>query len=366
MIASATPAQYGQALRILLDDESYDSVIVIFIPPLVTRAEEVARAIHDTAKEFREAGGEKTVLACFMSTRGAPPELSCGRTGAGPGDGECTIPAYVFPESAALALASASARGEWLARPVGKVPALEVDEARGRGIIEDAVAHAGAGGDVWLPADRCRELLEAYGIRSARVALAATAEEAVERAEEIGLPVAVKLRSATIAHKSDIGGVVLDVRSENEVRRAFEEIRARVEALGRSDEMQGVIVQEMAREGIEAIVGVTQDPQFGPLMMFGLGGTTVELLKDVSFRIHPLTDVDAREMVRSIKTYPLLEGWRGSPPGDVGALEELLLRVSTLVEDVPEIAEMDLNPVKVLRPGEGCVVVDTRVLVRRR
>jgi len=130
-------------------------------------------------------------------------------------------------------------------------------------------------------------------------------------------------------------------------------------------EMDGVTVQRMVPEGVEAIVGVTQDPLFGPLIMFGLGGTLVELLKDVVFRIHPLTDIDAREMVRSVKGYPLLEGWRGSPPGDVASLEELLLRVSYMIKEVPEIAEMDLNPVKVLQPGQGCVVVDTRILLKR-
>ncbi|HET8944807.1 MAG TPA: acetate--CoA ligase family protein, partial [Dehalococcoidia bacterium] len=139
----------------------------------------------------------------------------------------------------------------------------------------------------------------------------------------------------------------------------------RIRGLARGEEMEGVTVQRMVPEGIEAIVGVTQDPLFGPLIMFGLGGTLVELLKDVAFRIHPLTDVDAREMVRSVKGYALLEGWRGSPPGDVAALEDLLLRVSYLIEEVPEIAEMDLNPVKVLPPGQGCVVVDTRILLRR-
>jgi acyl-CoA synthetase (NDP forming) len=125
-----------------------------------------------------------------------------------------------------------------------------------------------------------------------------------------------------------------------------------------------VIVQEMVEGGIEAIIGVTQDPSFGPLIMFGLGGVQVELLKDVAFRIHPLTDLDAKDMIRSIKGYPLLDGWRGAPPGDIPALEEVLLRVSALVEDLPEVAEMDLNPVKVLSPGQGCVVVDNRILLR--
>ena len=128
--------------------------------------------------------------------------------------------------------------------------------------------------------------------------------------------------------------------------------------------MEGVIVQEMVPGGVEVIVGLTQDPSFGPLIMFGLGGIQVELIKDVAFRIHPLTDVDARDMVRSIKGFPLLTGWRGSPPTDIEALEQLLLRVSAMVEDIPEIAEMDLNPVKVLSPGEGCCVVDARILLK--
>ena len=148
------------------------------------------------------------------------------------------------------------------------------------------------------------------------------------------------------------------------MRGAFDLIRERVRAMGRPREMEGVAVQEMVTEGSEAIVGVTQDPSFGPLLMFGLGGVYVELLKDVAFRIHPLTDLDAREMIRSVQGYPLLEGWRGAEPGDIEALEDVLLRVSAMVEDIPEIAEMDLNPVKVLPPGRGCVVVDARVLLR--
>jgi len=148
------------------------------------------------------------------------------------------------------------------------------------------------------------------------------------------------------------------------VRGAFDFMRERMRELGQLEEMEGAIVQEMVHAGIEAIVGVTQDPSFGPLIMFGLGGVYVELLKDVAFRIHPLTDVDADEIVRSVQSYPLLEGWRGSAPGDITALQDLLLRVSAMVEDLPEIAEMDLNPVKVLSRGQGCVVVDIRILLQ--
>jgi acyl-CoA synthetase (NDP forming) len=177
--------------------------------------------------------------------------------------------------------------------------------------------------------------------------------------------VAIKLVSATIAHKSDVGGVVLDVRTESEVREAFRGIGARLEARGIKDQMEGVLVQPMIREGVEAIVGVTHDASFGPLVMFGIGGVHVELLRDVAFRVHPLTDHDARDLVRSVRGFPLLAGYRGAPPGDVPALEELLLRVSQLAGEHAGIAEMDLNPVKVLPPGRGCVVVDARVRVRR-
>jgi acyl-CoA synthetase (NDP forming) len=187
---------------------------------------------------------------------------------------------------------------------------------------------------------------------------------AAEVGRRVGFPVAVKLVSETITHKSDVGGVVLDVRTEDEAREAFRGIERRLAAAGHAGEMSGVLVQPMLRGGVEAIVGVTQDPSFGPLVMFGLGGVTVELLQDVVFRIHPLTDLDAADMVREVRGYRLLEGYRGEPPGDVAALEQSLLRVSQLIEDHPEIVEMDLNPLKVLAPGHGCLAVDARVAVR--
>jgi len=352
MIATATAEQYGRTLRILLDDDGIDSVLAIFIPPLVTQAEDVAAAIRDAAINHK---GKKTLVACFMSAKGAPPELSCE---------DCTIPSYAFPESAAMALAKASEHAEWTKRPRGGLVKFDTDYPGARRLVERAI-RTGEGDLIWLPAQESAALLRAYGIASAALGSARTPEEAVSQAANIGFPVAVKLASRTITHKTDIGGVLLDVRSPAEVEEAFRTIESRITRLGRGGEMEGVTIQRMVPEGVEAIVGVTQDPLFGPLIMFGLGGTLVELLQDVAFRIHPLTDVDAREMVRSVKGYALLEGWRGSPPADVAALEDLLLRVSYLVEEVPEIAEMDLNPVKVLPPGQGCVVVDTRMLLRR-
>lgn len=354
MIATATAEQYGEALRVLLEDDSIDSVLAIFIPPLVTQAEEVAAAIRDAAAENR---AQKTLVACFMSTRGAPPELAGW-------EWEYTIPSYAFPEAAAMALAKASEHAEWTKRPRGAVVKFDTDYPGARRLVEKAI-RTGEGGRVWLPAQESAALMRAYGIASAAMGSARTPEEAVSQAQTIGFPVAVKLASRTITHKTDIGGVLLDMRSPAEVEEAFRTIESRIRRLGQAGEMEGVTIQRMVPEGVEAIVGVTQDPLFGPLIMFGLGGTLVELLQDVAFRIHPLTDVDAREMVRSVKGYALLEGWRGSPPADVAALEDLLLRVSYLVEEVPEIAEMDLNPVKVLPPGQGCVVVDARVLLRQ-
>lgn len=353
LLAPATGEDYARALRIVLEDDDVDSVIVIFIPPLVTRAEDVAAAIRDVAAE--NPGG-KPLLACFMSAQGAPPELSRA--------GPVSVPAFAFPEATAISLGRVCDYAEWRRQPKGTVPKLEaLQPERGREIVQGALA-----GDksrrVWLPMDACAELLECYGIRAAKVRLARTAEEAAAAAAEIGFPVAAKVASTTITHKTDIGGVVLGLQSAEAVGDAFRLMEERLRTIGKRDEMDGVIVQEMVDGGIEAIVGVTQDPSFGPLIMFGLGGVQVELLKDVAFRIHPLTDLDAKDMIRSIKGYPLLDGWRGAPPGDIPALEELLLRVSALVEDLPGMAEMDLNPVKVLSPGRGCVVVDNRILLR--
>lgn len=353
MIASATAEQYAEALRVLLADDSLDAVIIIFIPPLVTQAEGVATAVRDVL-----AGQErpKTVLACFMMARGAPEALRGGGR---------SVPSYIFPEAAAAALARVVDYAAWRKRPRGIVPSFEVDSDAAREIVEQALAGAGDGG-TWLDAGACNRLLQAYGIRAAPVEFAAGAKAAAEAARRIGLPVALKLASRTITHKSDVGGVMLDIKTMTGVERAYRQIRARLRALGREHEMEGVTVQAMVSGGVETIVGVTHDLSFGPLIMFGLGGTLVELLKDVQLRIQPLTDVDAREMVRFVKGYQLLQGWRGAAPADVGALEELLLRVSCLAEDLPEVAEMDLNPVRALAPGEGAVVVDARILLRRQ
>ncbi len=215
-----------------------------------------------------------------------------------------------------------------------------------------------------MPTDDATRLLECFGIRVATTRRADNAGEMAAAAGEVGYPVAVKLLSETITHKSDVGGVVLNVHSAAEAEAAYHRIRQRLKDLDRVGEMQGVTVQPMVSGGIEVIVGMTQDASFGRLILFGMGGVHTELLNDVTVRLHPLSDVDAAEMVRGVRAYRLLEGWRGASRRDIGSVEQLVLRVSAMVEDLPQVVELDLNPVSVLAEGDGCVVVDARVLVR--
>ncbi len=353
MTAEASGEQYGRALKLLAQDDGVDVVIAIFVPPMITQAESVADAIRDIAPEFRKRG--KTLVASFMGSRGASAELGSEEEG--------YVPSFTFPEATATALAKACDYADWLGRPEGTIPHLEgIDRDKAMSLIESALSRKTAE-PRWLDAPSVSELLRAYGISLVQERPATTAEEAAKAAREIGFPVALKLLSETITHKTEVGGVVLDIHSENEVEKAYNQIRGRLEELGRVHEMQGVLVQQMVGGGTEVIVGVTQDPSFGPLILFGTGGIYTELFRDVTFRIHPLSDADAHDMVRSVKAYKLLEGWRGSPRCDIGALEELLLRISALVEDIPQIAELDLNPVKVLPEGRGYAVVDARILL---
>jgi len=353
IIAEATAEDYRRALQLLAEDEKVDVVIVIFIPPIATQIEEVAHAIREQAPGFRRRG--KTLVASFMGSRSASAELVSE-------DGWC-VPSFDFPEATAIAIAKACEYNDWVRKPKGTIPELRgIDKKKARQIVKSALKTR-ISRSSWLDNTSVIELLNCYGILTAQYKLAMTAAEAAMAAEEIGFPVAVKLIASTMAHKTEVGGVVLDLRSQREVEEAFMQIRSRLDAMGKVDEMQGVIVQQMISEGVEVIVGVSQHPSFGSLIMFGMGGIYTELFKDITFRIHPLTDIDATEMVHSVKAYQLLGGWRGAKPSDIKSLEELLLRVSAMVEDLPQIEELDLNPVKVLEAGKGYVVVDARVIL---
>jgi acetyl coenzyme A synthetase (ADP forming)-like protein len=360
MIASATPEAFERTVRLTLNDPNVDAVIVIYVPPMVTTPLAVAQAIvrgaEAAAADAALAGmPAKPTVSCFMGSHGVPEGLRSLREG--------RIPSYRFPESAVIAMSRAARYGRWLAEPEGELMRFaDCHPARAEAVIERARSRAQDGGHVWLHDDEVREVLAAYGIATVESMHATTPEAAAEAARRLGFPVVVKLLSDRITHKSEVGGVALDLRTEDEVRAAFAGIQQRLAARGESDAMQGVLVQSMVKDGAEAIVGVANDPSFGPLIMFGLGGVFVELLQDVTFRVHPLTDRDAHQMVREVRGYKLLQGFRGSAPGDIAALEQLLLRVSQMLGN-HTIAELDLNPIKVRQPGHGCVVVDARIAV---
>ncbi len=345
--------QYRDALKLLLEDDNIDIVVAIFIPPILRLTEEFAAIIKEVAPGFRQKG--KPLITSFLGLRGPRIELGSKEKG--------YVPSFAFPESTAGALSRALEFSQRLKKPVGKIPEFaDINKEKAAGIIKSALEKSGRP-QVWLDAESILGLLDCYGIKFVTLKLAKTPVEAAASAEEIGCPVAVKILTTTIAQKTDVEGVILDCRAGDEVEKAFIRIAENMERIGKRNEMDGVIVQEMVQGGVEVIVGVTQHPSFGPLIMFGLGGVYVELFKDVTFSIHPLTDIDAHEMVRSVKAYQLLEGWRGSKRADIESIEELILRISAMVEDNPQILEMDLNPVKVLPEGDAYLVVDGRILV---
>ena len=239
----------------------------------------------------------------------------------------------------------------------GSLPVLEgFDGPRARAAVKRALEARGEG---WLRPEEVSEVLAAIGLSRPESARARTADEAVRAARRLGGPVALKIVSDTIAHKSDVGGVHLGLEGDDEVEGAFVAIARAAD--GRGD---GVLVQAMVEGGVDTLVGVTRDPTYGPLVAFGLGGVDVELLGDVVFRLAPLTDREARTMVRSIRAARRFDAWRGAPPSDVPAIEDALLRIGRLADQVPEIAEMDLNPLRVGARGQGAVVLDARISVR--
>ncbi|MDQ3985141.1 MAG: GNAT family N-acetyltransferase, partial [Actinomycetota bacterium] len=350
MIASASAEDYGRALEALADDADVDAIIVIFIPPLVTRAEDVAAALVESAEKLNH----KTVLSCFLGIQGAHQQLQRKDT---------VIPSHAFPESAARALGRVVEYAGWRARPAGRVPTFKnTDRSGAHYLVAEALRQSRS----WLTARQVSDLLDCYGIKSVPNRMVRDVSDIARAAAELTPPLVVKVESRTILHKTEVGGVLLNLQTPEEAGAAGEELLDSLSAMGRADETEGWLVQEMvSAEGAEMFVGMTLDPLFGPLLACGAGGTMVELMRDVSVRITPLTDVEAEEMLRSLKSWPLFEGYRGAPPIDAAALQDLLLRLSTMVEDLPHVAELDLNPVFVYEEGKGCVVLDARIRVTK-
>jgi acetyl coenzyme A synthetase (ADP forming)-like protein len=335
MLGSATAAAYEAAVPALLRDPRTDAVIVLFVPPVTAGAEDVAAAV---LRGVEQAGAvEKPVLAAILSAEGTPASLQ----------GTSSVAVFPYPESAARALGLAARRAEWLRRPAGSVPAVEgIDPHRARALIESVLEESE---ERWLAADELRALLEAYGIPFVPERVAATEDEAVAGAQELGFPAVLKTAEAG-AHKTETGGIALSLADEAALREALERVGL------------PALVQPMIEGGTELLAGIVQDPTFGPLVAFGPGGIFAELIGEAGFRIAPLTDADASELVHTGKTGRLVAGYRGSPAADADALEDLLHRLSRLGEDLPEVAELDLNPV-LARP-DGCIAVDARARVR--
>jgi acetyltransferase len=269
------------------------------------------------------------------------------------------VPNYAFPERAANALRAMMDYNRWRETPPMQVPVFDVDKEQVRNLFDRVRAE----GRLSIGDAEARQVMEAYGLPVPQSRLASTAEEAVRLAEEIGFPVVMKIVSPDILHKTDIGGVKLDLRTPADVRDAFDLLTYRAMRYMPDAELWGCQVQEMVGGGREVILGMNRDPQFGPLMMFGLGGIYVEALKDVTFRIAPFSRDEARAMLTEIRAVNLLRGVRGEPPADLEAIEDVLLRLSQLVIDFPEIVEMDINPLIVFEKGRGAMSVDMRLVL---
>lgn len=346
MVASASSSDYASTIQIVAGDPNVDALIVIFIPPIVLRPEEVAGEI---LKAARDLGGRIPILSTFMAHHGSPEILS---------DGESRIPSYPFPEAAAYALGRAVQYGKWVATPEGKLPHypdIRKEEAFA------IVAHALRDGERWLTFEETNNLLNCYGISMIATWHAKTPEDAGQIASEFGRQVVLKASAPGLIHKTESSAVRLALQGGEETEQAAENMLEHLKSAGM--QVTDFIIQPMVQAGIEMIVGVTHDTVFGPILVCGSGGVLVEILKDVAVRITPLTEQDSRDMIRSLKTFPLLNGYRGGPRYDVGALEQLILRVSVLVEDIHEIRELDLNPVILLPEGQGASLVDARIHV---
>jgi acetate---CoA ligase (ADP-forming) len=333
MLGGANAESFETVLPPVIADPAFDAVIVLYVPTVGANEEEVGAAISRAAAST----DGKPVLCSFLSAKGAPAGLQSAEK----------VPSFAYPEAAAKALGRAVERGEWLRRPAGTLPELDRDREAAEAVLHEALAGRD---DAWLDAGQTRRLLEAYGVPVVAERVAATPDAAVEAAREVGFPVVLK---TTVAgpHKTEHGGVILDLGDEDAVRTAAEQLGG------------PVLVQPFVRGGAELLAGAVQDPVFGPLVAFGPGGVFAELIGEAQFRLAPLTDVDAQELVRSGKAGRLVAGFRGAPPADEAALVDLLLRLSLLAEELPEVAELDLNPVLAL--PERCVAVDARIRAAR-
>ena len=347
MIASAPIEHYKQTLETVIADENVDMIICIYLPFLGLKDIDVAKALM----EIKAQNPQKPVIGVFMTKSEFFTALS---------DMDVNIPFFMYAEEAAEGLHRLNQQRLWIERPEGKIPSYSVDKAKAAEIIAGSLRE----GREQLTTRESIDVLDAYGIRVCKSGFATTEDQAVSIADSIGYPVVMKMTSKTTSHKTDVGGVRVNIQSAEQLRAEYQDLIAKLEAKGLLDGLEGVIIQEMVKGNREMVCGVATDPQYGHMMMFGLGGVFIEVMKDVTFRIAPLTDVDAKEMIKSVKAYKLLEGARGTTPAQMDQIEETILRLSQLVSDFGFITELDINPLLISeKTGEG-IAVDGRIKVK--
>lgn len=340
MIAGAGPEEYRACLEILCDDIDLDAIIVIFIPPLVTPLAAVAKVISDvmTSRPLHR----KPVVAVFLDPEGKVRNISAG---------DNVIPVYQFPEGAIEALGAAARYGTWRAAPAGRFASIAIN----RNILDEVLNANQAG---WLSNGDTAKLLSAANINVTPSKVVRSTRETQAFAKKLNEPLALKVCEPMVLHKSDVGGVLLNVKPKDAAS-AYRKLRGQLRKQG--IKLEAALLMPMAKAGVEVIAGMTHDATFGPLVAFGSGGIFVELINDLVFRVLPLTDRDVAAMIKSSRAEKLLRGFRGAPPADIQALEKLLLSLGTLAEAAPRIAEIDLNPVIVHPAGEGISLIDARI-----
>ena len=347
MIASAPIEHYKETLKTVVADDNVDMIIVIYLPFLGLKDIDVAKAVMEIKAEHPE----KPIIGVFMTKNEFFTKLS---------DMDVNIPFFMYAEQAADGLNRLNQQRLWMEREEGKIPCYDVDREKVKNIILKSIND----GRDQLTTLESIDVLQAYGIRACKYGLATNIDEVVTLGNSIGYPVVMKMTSKTTSHKTDVGGVVVNIRSEEQLRNEYNALLSRLEEKGLLDGLEGVIIQEMVKGNREMVCGIATDPQYGPMMMFGLGGVFVEVMKDVTFRIAPLTDNDAIDMIKSVKAYKLLEGARGTTPANIEQIKETLLRLSQLVNDFKFIDELDINPLLISeKTGEG-IAVDGRIKVR--
>lgn len=348
MIASATAEQYQTSLEACLQDENVDMVMVIYLLLMGATDVEMAKAIMETRAKYPD----KPVIGVFLTTADFFPKLADFET--------VNMPFYPYPEEGARAMKRLLQQAYWINKPAGTIPVYDVDKAKVEQIIKNSISE----GRDQLTTLESIDVLQAYGIRACKYGLATNVEQVKELGNSIGYPVVMKMTSKTTSHKTDVGGVVVNIQSEEQLECEYNALLGRLEEKNLIEGLEGVIIQEMVKGNREMVCGIATDPQYGPMMMFGLGGVFIEVMKDVTFRLAPLTDDEALDMIKSVKAYHLLEGARGTKPAQIDQIQETLLRLSQLVNDFKFIDELDINPLLISEAtGEG-IAVDGRIKVR--